>query len=269
MKQPEECRPNPCRTRLMIQSTTAIPLQGPLPPLQVVERVSKQARSIRIEVRPDGEVRLVIPRHVPKRDAYEFLQSRDLWVRRKLAELYERSAAEGPRRPPLRWDGTDTIPLYGVETPVEIVPARLARPRVRFDRGIAVYCSQAARSHPAQLTNALRAALRELARQQAIQLLETESRRLRVDYKGPRIADQKSLWGSCTPKGAISLSWRLVLAPPEVFRYVVVHELCHRIRLDHSRQFWTLVTRQMPDSSTWRAWLRQQGADLHTVLPRR
>lgn len=252
---------------------TAIPLQGPLPPLQVVERVSRQARSIRIEVRPDGEVRLVIPRHVPRRLAYEFLQSRDLWVRRKLAELYERSAAAGPGRPPLRWDGSDTIPLRGVETPVLIAPARLARPRVRFDDGllpaITILCSQAVRSHPAQLANVLRAGLRELARQEAARLLDSEAQRLGVDYKGPRIADQKSLWGSCTPKGAISLNWRLVLAPPEVFRYVVIHELCHRIRLDHSRQFWSLVTRQMPDSSSWRAWLRHQGADLHTVLPRR
>jgi predicted metal-dependent hydrolase len=248
---------------------TAIPLQGPLPPLQVVERLSRQARSIRIEVRPDGEVRLVIPRHVPRRVAYDFLQSRDLWIRRKLAELHARSAAE-PVRPPLRWDGSDTIPLHGVETPVNLVPARLARPRVRFDGGgIALYCSQAARNQPAQLGKVLRAALRELARQEAIRLLDDEARRLGVDYKGPRIADQKSLWGSCTPNGAISLNWRLVLAPPEVFRYVVIHELCHRIRLDHSRQFWSLVMRQMPDSSTWRSWLRHQGADLHTVLPRR
>jgi predicted metal-dependent hydrolase len=248
---------------------TAIPLQGPLPPIQVVERVSKQARCIRIEVRPDGEVRLIIPRYVAKRDAYEFLRSRDEWIRRKIAELRLRSDAE-PRRPPLRWDGSDTIPLHGAETPVEIVPARLARPRVRFDGGgITVFCSQAVRSHPAQLGNALRSALRELARHQGQRLLDQEAARLGVDFRGPRIADQKSLWGSCTPNGAISLNWRLVLAPPEVFRYVVVHELCHRIRLDHSRQFWTLVVRQMPESSVWRTWLRQHGASLHAVLPRR
>jgi predicted metal-dependent hydrolase len=250
----------------------AIPLQGPQTPLQVVERVSKQARSIRIEVRPNGEVRLVIPRFVPKRDAYEFLRSRDEWIRRKIAELHLRTAAE-PRRPPLRWDGSDSIPLHGSETPIELVSARLARPRVRFgDSGtpaITMFCSQISRSHPAALGKALRAALVELARQQARRLLDQEAARLGVDYRGLRIADQKSLWGSCTPKGDISLNWRLVMAPPEVFRYVVVHELCHRIRLDHSRQFWSLVVRQMPDSSVWRAWLRQQGASLHTVLPRR
>ncbi|WP_169740730.1 M48 family metallopeptidase [Nevskia soli] len=248
---------------------TAIPLEGPQPPFQVVERVSKQARSIRIEVRPDGEVRLIIPRFVPKRAAYEFLHSREEWIRLKLAELHLRSAAE-PRRPPLLWDGTDTIPLHGVETPVEIVSARLTRPRVRFDDGaITIFCAQIARSYPAVLTKALRTALGELARHQARRLLDEEAARLGVDYHGLRIADQKSLWGSCTPRGDISLNWRLVLAPPEVFRYVVVHELCHRIRLDHSRQFWTLVMRQMPESSAWRAWLRQEGASLHTVLPRR
>jgi predicted metal-dependent hydrolase len=247
---------------------TAIPLQGPQPPLQVVERVSRQARSIRIEVRPDGEVRLVIPRFVPKRAAYDFLRSRDEWVRRKLAELHLRSAAE-PSRPLLRWDGSDTIPLHGVETPLAIVSARLARPRVRFDDGITLFCPAAARAYPAQMAKALRTALVELARSQARTLLDQEAASLGVEYRGPRIADQKSLWGSCTPRGDISLNWRLVLAPPEVFRYVVVHELCHRIHLDHSRQFWTLVVRQMPECSVWRAWLRQQGASLHTVLPRR
>ena len=160
-----------------------------------------------------------------------------------------------------------------------IVPARLARPRVRFEdavspgglgRRITIFCSQAHRAHPQTLAAALRAGLRELARQEAVRLLDAEAKRLKVDYRGPRIADQKSLWGSCTPKGTISLNWRLVLAPPEVFRYVVVHELCHRRHLDYSaRRFWSLVVAQMPDCSTWRSWLREQGASLHTVLPSR
>lgn len=252
-----------------MSAQTAIPLQGPLPPLQVVERVSRQARSIRIEVRPDGEVRLVIPRFVARRDAYEFLRSREDWIRRKIAELRLRRDA-APSRAPLRWDGTDTIPLHGVETLLEVVTARLLRPKVRFEDGrITLFCTQAARNHPVHMVNALRGALRELARHQAQRLLDEEAARLGVDYRGPRIADQKSLWGSCTPQGAISLNWRLVLAPPEVFRYVVVHELCHRRHLNHSRQFWSLVVRQMPESAAWRSWLRQHGAFLHTVLPRR
>jgi predicted metal-dependent hydrolase len=253
----------------MTRAANAAPLLGPQEPLRVVERLSRRARAIRIEVRPDGEVRLVIPRQASRRQAYEFLRAREAWVRRKLAELqhWQRSAAAV--RPPLRWDGTDTLPLHGMEVPLHLVCARLARPRVRFSEdAITLLCGAAARSHPAMLAAALRAALRERARIVGQRLLETEAARLAVSYRGPRIGDQKSLWGSCTPKGVINLNWRLVLAPPEVFRYVVIHELCHRRHLDHSRRFWALVAQQMPDYGVWRAWLRSHGTELHEVLPR-
>ena len=92
--------------------------------------------------------------------------------------------------------------------------------------------------------------------------------RLGLRYEGPRIADQRSLWGSCTPRGLISLNWRLILAPTDVFRYVVVHELCHIRHANHSARFWQLLERQLPDYASWRAWLRVNGARLQAVLPR-
>ena len=246
-------------------------LQGPfetLPGVLVHERASKAARNIRIEVRPDGQVWLVIPRAVARQTAYAFLRSREDWIRRKLLELRERRSA-GPTRPALRWDGRDTLPLAGVELPLKLIAARIARPLVRIDDdAIRLYCAASLLGQPAALTATLRAALRVRARQHAKSLLDEEAQRLDVDYIGPRIADQKSLWGSCTPDGTISLNWRLLLAPSAVFRYVVVHELCHRRHLDHSQRFWRLVERQMPDFATHRAWLRENGAGLHGVLPK-
>jgi predicted metal-dependent hydrolase len=58
-----------------------------------------------------------------------------------------------------------------------------------------------------------------------------------------RIGDRLTLWGSCSARGTISFSWRLVLAPLEVLDYVVVHELCHLHVLDHSARFWQRVER--------------------------
>lgn len=233
-----------------------------LPP--VSERISARARNIRIEVRPDGEVRLVIPRNTSHRVAYDFLQSRADWVRAKLLELNRRQAAALPRRT-LRWDNSDLLPLRGRDLPLQRVPARLVRIRVRFDDDcVQVFARNTATN--AELTRALRTALRELARCEAGHWLSIEAARLKVDYAGPRIADQKSLWGSCSPQGLISLSWRLILAPPDVLRYVIVHELCHCRHLDHSTRFWRLVARQMPDYEAPRAWLREHGAMLHAVL---
>ena len=235
--------------------------------LPVQERLSAQARNIRIEVRPDATVRLVIPRYVSKREAYDFLRSREDWVRRKLAEMQAQRASKAARAA-LRWDGSDTLPLHGEEIPLRMVSARRARPSVRFeDDGIVLYCAPARTTENACI-QAVRAALRERARREARRMLDEEAARLSTDYRGPRIADQTSLWGSCTREGVISLNWRLILAPPQVFRYVVVHELCHRRHLNHSQRFWNLLERQMPDYGTWRAWLRNHGAGLHEVLPR-
>lgn len=242
-------------------------LLGPFAPLQLTERVSARATNIRIEVRPDGNVLLVIPKRVPRSTAHAFLKSREEWIRRKLIELKSR-AARVPSRAPLRWDGHDLIPVRGRELPLRIVLARIAKPIVRFDDEASLLCSTADRVKPELLSTVLRNALAKLARSDARQLLESEAPRLGVSFVGPRIADQKSLWGSCTPEGLISLNWRLVMAPREALRYVVIHELCHRRHLDHSPRFWRLVEKQMADHVHWRGWLREHGAALHGVLPK-
>jgi predicted metal-dependent hydrolase len=74
-----------------------------------------------------------------------------------------------------------------------------------------------------------------------------------------RIKQHKRLWGSCTTKRAINLNWRLILAPPAVFEYVVVHELCHLREPNHQAPFWRLVGEILPHFERQRRWLRTNG----------
>lgn len=76
------------------------------------------------------------------------------------------------------------------------------------------------------------------------------------------IRDQRSRWGSCGRDGHISLNWRLVLMPPGVCDYVLVHELMHLRRMDHSAAYWQLVADACPDYVTHRDWLRRHGRSL-------
>lgn len=101
------------------------------------------------------------------------------------------------------------------------------------------------------------------ARELASALVDDEAERLGLTYERMRIGDQRTLWGSCSPSGSLSFNWRLVLAPLEVFDYVVVHELCHRLIPNHSTSFWKLVERQRPNWRHSRAWLREHGPELH------
>jgi predicted metal-dependent hydrolase len=105
------------------------------------------------------------------------------------------------------------------------------------------------------------------AREIVSALAEEEAERIGVEYHRIRIGGQRTLWGSCSPRGTLSFNWRLVLAPLEVLDYVVVHELCHLRVPNHSRRFWTLVERHRPHWREQRDWLRAHGPELLAFNP--
>ncbi len=80
-----------------------------------------------------------------------------------------------------------------------------------------------------------------------------------VNYGRITIRCQKSKWGSCSAAGNLNFNCLLMLAPPEVLDYVVVHELCHRLEMNHSDTFWRNVERVLPDWRERRKWLREHG----------
>jgi len=77
------------------------------------------------------------------------------------------------------------------------------------------------------------------------------------------VRDQTTRWGSCSTTGALSFSWRLVLAPPFVLDYLAAHEVAHLAHMNHGPRFWALVERIMPRHEEARVWLRKHGASLH------
>lgn len=81
-------------------------------------------------------------------------------------------------------------------------------------------------------------------------------------YSRITIRDQKTRWGSCSARGTLSFNWRLMLAPPAILDYVVVHELCHLTHMDHSAAFWQAVEAVYPDYRSARKWLKEHGQEL-------
>lgn len=86
---------------------------------------------------------------------------------------------------------------------------------------------------------------------------------LGVSYGRVSVKDQRSLWASCSQEGNLNFSWRLLLAPDAVLDYIVVHELAHRIEMNHSRRFWSVVERLCPEHRSHRRWLRKNARALH------
>jgi predicted metal-dependent hydrolase len=132
-----------------------------------------------------------------------------------------------------------------------------------------------------QLANAPRASLaldrltltedqgRREARARISLIAQSEAAALGVRYSRITLRDQRSRWGSCSSKGALSFNWRLVLAPHDVLDYVVVHEVCHLIELHHGPAFWRLVAKRRPGYADSRRWLDEHGWEILAYQPPR
>lgn len=228
-------------------------------PWPVRERISLRARRIRVDVRPDGEVVLTIPRRASHAAAREFLQRSQDWIARTRARLL----AAAPQGAALRWDGTDTLMLRGARLALRVETVSGLRARTSLEPDAMVLHAPARwRGDVAKLRRLLLGGLHAEAEHDARRLLDEESARLGLAYSGLSLRDTRSRWGSCGADGRIMLSLRLIMAPPEVFRYVVIHELCHLRWRGHGPRFWALVARRMPEYREHRAWLRQHGARL-------
>ena len=101
--------------------------------------------------------------------------------------------------------------------------------------------------------------LREQARKVLTERTDYYKEILKVDYQRIRIGAQKTRWGSCSSRGTISYNWHLVLMPERIMDYVVVHELCHLVEMNHSPAFWKKVSEILPDYEDRRKWLKENG----------
>ncbi|HEY4775574.1 MAG TPA: SprT family zinc-dependent metalloprotease [Xanthobacteraceae bacterium] len=97
--------------------------------------------------------------------------------------------------------------------------------------------------------------------------LETASyfhaRALGVTVRSVSVRNQTSRWGSCSTTGALSFSWRLILAPPPVLDYLAAHEVAHLVEMNHSQRFWRILRQLCPDLDRAKAWLDAHGGELH------
>ena len=84
--------------------------------------------------------------------------------------------------------------------------------------------------------------------------------RIGVTYNRITIKNQRTRWGSCSEKGNLNFNLALMKGPPQALDYVVVHELCHRLEMNHSDRFWREVEKAFPEYKTWRRWLKDNGS---------
>jgi predicted metal-dependent hydrolase len=207
-------------------------------------RRSDRARRVRVTVDAARGVEVVLPRRAGSREAAAAVAELRTWIERRVAELertQETIAARG-----------DAVP-YLDET-LQLLPHR-GRTRVhRTGDQLLV--------PDGDYRPALERWYRRAARTEIAPRLDLAAAAVGRPYRSLTIRAQRTRWASCSPGGAMSFNWRLLLAPERVLDYVVWHEACHLEVMDHSPRFWALLARHCGDYRDHSRWLRRHGATL-------
>jgi hypothetical protein len=237
---------------------------------RVAYRLQRSARRRTVVLSVDAERGLVVyaPLRASLRSLEQVLREKTRWVLEKLAELERQHAG----REPLVCAPGNLMPYRGGWYPLA-VEANGRRRELSVAGGVlwlglpprTLTQLEGAGLRGPGLREHLVAGYREAARVVLHERAAHYAPRLGVRPCALRVKDQQRRWGSASAKGALNFNWRLILAPPPVLDYVVVHELVHLRELNHSPRFWAGVAAVLPDYRERQAWLRDHGPTLYDL----
>ncbi len=241
---------------------------APIPQPSFVE-VAHAGQSYRVAVKRVGRARrftlrvraatldavLTMPAGGSLRAARSFVERNAEWIGDRIDRL--------PQKIPFL--AGSTIPFRGVD--VSIVHCRGLRAAAWLDTVMGPDGTTKTVIHvtgnPDQQRRRILDFLRREARRDLDEAVRRHTRAIGRGMAPISLRDTRSRWGSCTARGALNFSWRLIMAPPHVLDYLAAHEVAHLIHMNHSPAYWGVARRLAPDLEFAEAWLRQYGPGLH------
>jgi hypothetical protein len=209
----------------------------------------KNARRYVLRVRPDGSLRVTIPRGGSRAEGVRFVGRHAGWIRRERARLRVNHGSGA-------WTEGTTILLHGQPVLLSVIRTGVDSHATYGDRRLSVP------SHAVDLRPFIEHDLRLLAHAELVPKLHELAARHALTVGRVTIRNQRSRWGSCSRNGSIALNFRLVQMPSDVCEYVLLHELMHLTQQNHSVRFWRLVERACPDFREAERWLKTEGRSL-------
>lgn len=189
-----------------------------------VKIIRLNRKTLAIQINPDLSVTVRAPMYAPQSDIERILREKESWIQKHIEKIREQEAK---------------------------------RKKTQGEKG--EYGEFVERDY---LTNEEIKKLADKALQYIPKRVSYFAKQIGVTYGKIKIRNQKTRWGSCSSKGNLNFNCLLMLTPPEVIDYVVVHELCHRKEMNHSRVFWVEVEKVLPNYKEQVKWLKENGGQI-------
>ena len=213
--------------------------------IPVEKIIRSRRRTIGLEVTPAATLIVRAPLRAPAEYIEELIRQKSSWILKKLDEMKRR-----PLAPCHEYAEGELFFFLGREYPLLIMEDT----SMTIERSDRLYVS---RTFMPDIRNLLKRWYIEESRKEIHARCMWFSMKTGHVPATIRITDARQRWGSCTNKGGLNFSWRLIQVPPEIVDYVVVHELVHISQPDHSKKFWAKMREIMPDYERRRKWLRE------------
>jgi predicted metal-dependent hydrolase len=243
-------KPGISKRNLSILSTVAFMPFGILQsmPISIDHLIHSKRKTVALIVQRDGSLTVRAPLRMSAKHIQEFVLSHAEWILEKQAQ-----AQAAPPASRKQYVDGETFLFLGKETPLTIIS---------HQRSALTFHGERVHLANSRLANAKQAFIKWY-KAQAMTLISKRvvfyASRDHFSYGKVRISSARTRWGSCSSSGTLSFTWRLIMAPPEVIDYVVVHELAHTQIKDHSRNFWDRVAEIMPEYKRHLSWLKKNG----------
>lgn len=216
-------------------------------PIKVLVRRSIRSKRISIKIKQDRS-ELVLPIYGDLKLARDFLFSKELWIRESLKRQANQATLP-----------SNTILLFN--KPHKLV-YEIGKPRSVKIVEDNLIITAPENGHKNTLFPYLKKRLHEeIIRISGLIIAKDPT----YSYFEIKISKTVSKWGSCSSKKILSFNLLLVFAPMEIVEYVVIHEMCHLKEMNHSKNFWALVTSFFPHHKVAKSWLKQSGKNLHRM----
>ncbi len=228
---------------------------------QVEVRRRYRQRHMHLYLDWQGVIRVTCNRTLGLRSIQRFVLESEEFIQKREAELNEQKT----KYPSLELLSGEQLEVEGLSKTIEILWTWGQAVKVsELAENVVIKCPLTTSKE--ERRSALVRHFRRRAKAQIGERLNFWSQQMGLAPKRFSIRDQATRWGSCSESGNVNFNWKLILTPPSVLDYVLVHELAHLVHFNHSKEFWSLVELHMPTYKLEKSWLKKNEIRLRTLL---
>jgi predicted metal-dependent hydrolase len=210
---------------------------------------TKRKKTISILIK-DGNVEVKAPFNLKQNEIDGFILKKEKWIKNKI--LLQKKIKQLPKK---KFIDGEVFKFLGKDLILKININDVIRTYIKNDY-ICLDLKNNSKNNKEKIKKELELFYRSFSEKILKEKTFIEAKKMNLKLEKIKVRSYKNRWGSCSSNGDISYNWKLIMAPEKIINYVIIHELCHLIHFNHSRDYWKEVSKKLPNYRESKEWLK-------------